>query len=239
MHAKSAASRRKSIHRRRVPVVEIKIAESGIGRFAAPRIDSFGSIHRAIGGAMPLRFCRKRLPRPARVCHRLGMTHINWPVQRQRNLFKHATVEPPVASLRPEHGMRDRLRVLPIPILIAPESARFIAASRHEIQKLPVGHFILINLKPRHLHSVSLVLVVPAESFVPAQKAQGYCASRNLDHPRHDSRGCELRQLFLRTLPVERQLMQHVGQRLDMHQAMLNRDIQQGIERDTVAVCTE
>src|ERR1700730_15660144 len=61
MHAKSAASRRKRIHRRWVPVVEIKIAERGIRRFAAPRIDSFGSIHGAIGGAMPLRFSRKRL----------------------------------------------------------------------------------------------------------------------------------------------------------------------------------
>src|ERR1700730_4073269 len=92
VHAESAASRRKSIYRRRIPMVEIKVAESRIRRYAAPRVDPLGSIHRAIGGAMPLLFCRKRLPRPARVGHGFGMTHVNWPVQRQRNLFKHPAV---------------------------------------------------------------------------------------------------------------------------------------------------
>src|ERR1700686_2895584 len=105
--------------------------------------------------------------------------------------------------------MRDRLSGLPIPISLAPESAVFIPASRHEIEILPVRHFILIDLKPRHLHSVSLVLVVPAESFVPARKAQSHCATRNLDHPRNNSRGCEMRQLFLRKFTVEWQLIQH------------------------------
>jgi hypothetical protein len=35
---------------------------------------------------------------------------------------------------------------------------------------------------------------------------------------------------------LERQLMQHVGQRLNMHQPMLNRNVQQGIERKSITL---
>src|SRR5271167_1370856 len=82
VYAESAAACRKRIHGHRIPAGEIKITETRIGLFAAPRVLPFGPALRAICGAVPLLFGGKRFPRPARVCHGLRMTHVHWPVQR-------------------------------------------------------------------------------------------------------------------------------------------------------------
>src|SRR5208282_4875294 len=143
VNPKSALPRRKSVHRRGIPTAEIKVAESCIGLKVAPGIFPFDPVPRAVGCAVPLCFGGKRLPRPPRIRHRLGMTHIDRPIQRQRNLLEHAAVEPSVTPLSPEHGMRDRMRALPVPVIVVPVSARFIPARCHESKILPVRHYVL------------------------------------------------------------------------------------------------
>src|ERR1035438_10306029 len=93
------------------------------------------------------------------------MTHIDRPVHGQRNFFKHRAVLPPVAGVAPKYGMRDRLRGLPVPVIVGPERTRLIAACCHELEVLPVRYLVLIDLKRRHACRVRLVFVVPAESL--------------------------------------------------------------------------
>ena len=107
VHSKSALPRGKRIHRRRIPMFEIKVAECRIWRCAAPREKSFCSVFIAVRGPVPLLFCGKRLPRPARISLRLCVAHIDRPVQRQRNFFEHAAIKPSLGRLGPKHRMSD------------------------------------------------------------------------------------------------------------------------------------
>src|SRR6266567_2005000 len=163
VYAERALALGEGIYRRGIPMAEIKIAEARTKLLVGPWILPFYPVVGSIGGAVPLLFARKRFTSPARVRHRLGMTHINWPVQRQRNFFEHRAVEPFHAHLAPEHRMRDCVRRLPFPIAIAPERFALIATGSHKIEVLPACHLVLINLKRGHVHRVSFVLVVPTE----------------------------------------------------------------------------
>src|SRR5437879_5001106 len=103
-------------------------------RFAAPRIISFAASRRTISGAVPLLFCGERLPCPARIGRGLGVTHIDWPLKRQRDFLEHTPVNPSVAALGPEHRMRHRMSSLPIPVIVAPKGASLVAASLDEVE---------------------------------------------------------------------------------------------------------
>src|SRR5271155_2265974 len=61
--------------------------------------------------------------------------------------------------------MRNSLSGLPCPIVVVPESARFIATGRHELEILLVCHLVPIDLECRNFHRVSFVFVVPTELF--------------------------------------------------------------------------
>src|SRR5580704_11827948 len=168
VHAEKTLAVGKGINRCRIPMAEVKITEARKGRFLAPRIEMFASIGAAVGGAVPLRFSRQCLPCPPRICHGLRMTHINGPIRRQRNFFEHRAVEPSVARLAPEYGMRNGMLRLPFRGLVAPERAIFIAAGSHEIEVLTVRHLVAVNRKRRYFDPVSLVLVVPTECLACA-----------------------------------------------------------------------
>src|SRR3982074_3618604 len=79
VYAESALAFGKRIHRHGIPTVKVEIAELfielSIGRFVAPRIDSCFSVDGAICGALPLRFCGKRLPCPARIGAGFRLAH--------------------------------------------------------------------------------------------------------------------------------------------------------------------
>src|SRR5260370_8895144 len=137
MYTKGAAAFGKSIDRRWIPMAEVKVAQTRIRLEIAPGILAFRSISYAISRSVPLFFCRERLPRPTRVRRGLRMTHVDRPVERQRDFFEHAAIEPAVGRLFPEHWMRNCVSRLPVPVVVAPESAHLIAASGHEIEVLP------------------------------------------------------------------------------------------------------
>src|SRR5436305_5516712 len=153
----------------------------------------------------------------------------------ERNIREHGAIAPSTRRLRPEHRMRNRVLGLPLPILIAPESSGLIPPAIDEIEILPVRHLVLIDCKRGYVHTVRLELVVPTECLAAASKAKGRLSCGNLDHRMSDRGSYQRGWIFLRNFPAERQLMQHVCQRLDMHQAMLNGHVEQCVECETVA----
>src|SRR5208283_4727038 len=217
IYAKCALAAGKGSYGLRIPTVEIEVAVVCIRRVVAPQVSYFNSVRSTVCGTVPLLFRGKRLLSPVRVGRGLGMTHIDGPVQRQWNFFEHRTIKPLAACLFPKTRVRHAISSLPIPVGIAPERARFIAAGRYEIEILAVSHHKLIYLKRRHLCLVGFILVVPAEALVAARKAHRCYASRNLDHARSRGSSDKSWWAYLPNLLAERQLMQHVGQRLEMH----------------------
>src|SRR5258708_34243192 len=80
--------------------------------------------------------------------------------------------------------MRNFTSSLPVPIIVVPEGARFIAASSHEFEILPVCHLVLVNLKSGNFDCVSFILVVPAKVSSISRKAEGCDAGGNTDPAR-------------------------------------------------------
>src|SRR5258708_30835441 len=109
--------------------------------------------------------------------------------------------------------MRNFTSSLPVPIIVVPEGARFIAASSHEFEILPVCHLVLVNLKSGNFDCVSFILVVPAKVSSISRKAEGCDAGGNTYHavfhwPNHATRGFLLRCPFPH-LPPPRPLKPH------------------------------
>src|SRR5258708_38790222 len=84
--------------------------------------------------------------------------------------------------------MRNFTSSLPVPIIVVPEGARFIAASSHEFEILPVCHLVLVNLKSGNFDCVSFILVVPAKVSSISRKAEGCDAGGNTYHAVFDWR---------------------------------------------------
>ena len=91
------------------------------------------------------------------------MTYMNWPIQRQGNLFEHGSIEPTVIPFCPKNWMRDLLIVSPGPVVVFPEGAILVAAGRHELEKLAVGHHVFIDFKRWDIRGIGFELVIPAE----------------------------------------------------------------------------
>jgi hypothetical protein len=79
--------------------------------------------------------------------------------------------------------MRDPVGSFPAPIVVSPETARLIAAGEDKVEIPPVGHLVLIDDELRDVHGVRFELIVPAESFLGAAKAEGRNTSRDFKHP--------------------------------------------------------
>src|ERR1019366_455965 len=96
---------------------------------------------------------------------------------------EHRPVKPAIARLLPEHRMRDPVGGSPVPILVAPETAGLISASGHELEIVPVGHFVPINSKCGDVHRVGFVLIVPTEVVGATAEAECRHTRRDLNHP--------------------------------------------------------
>src|SRR5262249_54444032 len=71
-HPESAPALREGRDGGGIPAFKIEISQLAMRIFRAPGIRLLGSLRRAVGGAMPLRFAGQRLPCPARICAGLG-----------------------------------------------------------------------------------------------------------------------------------------------------------------------
>src|SRR5579872_1913724 len=137
-----------AVHRSRIPKRVMEIAVLRGGRGISPGIFSFGSLGRAVGGAMPLRFGREFLSAPLRKRGGLRMTHVYRRGQRQRNRAEHSAILPlrvRIGGLRtrtqhPEMRVLDPLSASPLPILGLPQVRIVVAASAYEFQIFTVGH---------------------------------------------------------------------------------------------------
>ena len=162
---------------------------------------------------MILLFSRQRLSYPFRIGGGFPLRYIHRPVQRKRNLFKHASPEQFAVSFDPK--------------------VRTLRPLLHESQILAVGYFVLLHSKTRRVDAVLVIFVVPAEGAVmplPQQRlpfryfapAVLMCtAFAALDHA---ERPLELTSPRIRSVP-------HIGQSFQMHQSVLKRHLDDVLRR--------
>ena len=73
-----------------------------------------------------------------------------------------------------------------------------------------------------------VVFVIPAKQVgMTARQSESRRSRRNLDHAWLNRRHDQVRHMRFGDFVIEWQLVQHVGQRLRVHQAMFDRNIQQ------------
>src|SRR5882724_11514273 len=132
--AESAVPLRKGSDGRGIPALEIEISETAMGSVRSPGEWLFLSVWPAIRGAMPLCFGGQGLSCPARVGAGFCLTQIDRPVERERDVLKHCPVAPFAIHSTPEHGMRDGLCGLPVPVSVLPKGPVVIAPGGHEFQ---------------------------------------------------------------------------------------------------------
>src|SRR5208337_1892301 len=84
----------KRVDVRRIPAVEIKIAEILRGCAGAPGIIALGALRRAIGGAMPLRFSWQGGVCPTSIGAGFSMANVDGPIRWKWQRFKHAVIGP-------------------------------------------------------------------------------------------------------------------------------------------------
>src|SRR5216683_2607556 len=235
VHTESARTREVCSYWRKIPGMKIEVSSAVIGFFFAPRI---AALHRAIrcsvGGPMKLRFCREFSPQPFRIGGSLGVTHVNRPFLRQTNLPEHRAVHPEVSVAPPECWMLDPFLLLPRPGFVTPQRTVLVATGLDKSQKIAVRHVVIVDGEFPDLHLMCAKFVVPAE----------FVFHRTLQTKRHPPRG-NVHQVRLHSgrlpcsslrqanLPVARQHVQHVRERLRMYQAMLDCHVQ---HRDQLGV---
>src|SRR5436853_659687 len=149
-HTKGALRLRKSANRSWIPSLEIKIPQLVAWRCATPRVRIFSLVLRTISCAVPLRFRWQLLTGPTCIGARLSVTHIYGPIWRQREFIEHRAQEPLTVFATPEDWMCDVLLRLPIPVGIRPVVSMIVAAPCHELQKLTVRNFVLVDRERRH-----------------------------------------------------------------------------------------
>src|SRR5262249_17861191 len=124
VHAESAGARRMRADGDWVPIRKIEITVLRGGRFISPRILTLESAVRcAIGSAMELLFVGQLAAEPICVSRGFGVTHVNRPIERQTQLFKHTACHPDISIAMPERGMLDCLRFFPSPTFAGPKRA--------------------------------------------------------------------------------------------------------------------
>src|SRR5579863_5322413 len=120
----------------------------------------------------------------------------------------------------------------PVPAGLGPQTLLVVPTRAHEVEELGVRDVVSVDGEGGYLHHVRLKLVIPAEVFLVlitglgTNPAQGSRAGRNLHHPRSYASPRRPAKRRLRNLSVEWNLMEHVGESLGMHQAMLERNLQ-------------
>jgi len=77
----------------------------------------------------------------------------------------------------------------------------------------------------------------PTKTWAAAREAEDGDTSGNSGHPVGDGRAVESRWLAFLKFHSERQVMQHVGERFNVHQPMFNRYVEQSGQRKAVRGC--
>src|ERR1700678_4770241 len=120
---------------------------------------------------MPFRFRGQRLPCPSSIRASLRLTHIDWPVQWERQFIEHRPVQPTVfGGFSPEHWMSNRVAGFPVPAFNVPQGLCVISTSRNKLEILTIGHFVPVNGKCGNVNGLLFVFIVPAENFAVAHK---------------------------------------------------------------------
>src|SRR5580700_6496248 len=83
---------------------------------------------------------------------------------------------------------------------------------------------------------MSFEFVVPSKHAASSPQSKLRRSGTNLDHGVCDGGSKNMRGGGLRDLSVQRQLVQHVRQRLDMHEPVLNGNVQQSVESEAIAL---
>src|ERR1700735_2319234 len=117
---------------------------------------------------MPLCLRRQRLPCPACKSQSLGITHIDRPTERKRQLFEHAAIIPFITAGNPEKWMGDGGADFPSPIFGSPQTLVVVSVGAEKFQKLTVGHGVGTDSKGRNRLLVLLEFIVPAKLFAIA-----------------------------------------------------------------------
>src|SRR5579884_2312032 len=226
-YAKGAAATGVRMDWSRIPVREVKIASAFFRSAFSPRIRPFQPFRCSVCCAMKLGLGRKLFAGPPGKSRGFCMAYVDGPVKRQRDFRKHGATVPGTSARDPENRMPDSLTLDPLPVRLGPEVPVFIASRLQKLQKVAIRHLVLIDGKRRHLHSMALKFIVPAENFRVSWKPQRCSSGRNFNHP---SVGARRRSSHAGGRPadfaVERKLVQHVCERLGVHQAVLDRHIQ-------------
>ena len=179
---------------------------------------------------MPLRFARQLAMRPRSERARFGVTDVHRPVERQRHEIEHRFPQPAVSAADPERRMLQAVRLLPRPVVVRPQFAARIAAVVDEREELPVADLVLVDGERRHIDHVLFEFVVPAEFARIRTQAERRFAGRNPHGFRRDAARRIRTQRRRALLHLQRQLMQQIRQRLRVHVAMFDHDVEQFVD---------
>src|SRR6266446_205114 len=208
----------------RIPRLEIEIALGRARRFVAPRIAALPSaVLRSICRAMKLSFGRQFASQPYPIRGGLGMAHVHRPLQGQTNLAKHRPVVPEVAFAPPEHGMLNTFLCLPVPGLFTPKGTVLVAPRLHEPQKIVIRYVVIVDSELVDRDFVRPKFVVPPELIaMNAFQSQDRRTRRNINQMRLNAMRLYRGNLGYANLSVTWQPVQHVRQRLRMHQPVFD-----------------
>src|SRR5690242_549255 len=213
---------------RRIPGVKIKIAVALAGRLVAPGMEALLlALGRTVSSAMELRFGGELAPKPICVSGGFGVTYVHRPLQREADFAEHGAIQPEIAFGAPEHGMRNIVFGAPGPTFGSPERAVLVAAGLYETQEIVVGDVVAIHGELGNSHLVSGELVVPAKFLIArVVNARRGVPCRNFNEAGLHARSFPRDFLRVTNLFAGGQAVQHVGERLRVHQTMFDRDVE-------------
>src|SRR5579871_971581 len=97
-----------------------------------------------------------------------------------------------------------------------------------------IRDLVLIDLECGNMDGVRFEFVVPTEVLGLSRQAEYYIAFRNRNHLGINGRSCSFGWVCLGNLTIDGQLMEHVSERLKMHQAVLDGNVQKNCQRKAV-----
>src|SRR5208282_917859 len=203
----------------RIPLLKIKIAVTRAWRTIAPRKSSLApTLTRSISRPVKLRFAGQLAPEPLRICRRFRVAYVYRPIQRQANLAEHRTVHPQISVALPKGWMPYALFFFPLPRFFAPQRGVLVSAGLNKTQEILIRDVATLDRESRHVHSMRMQLVVPAEFvscfvFQPQRRSTRWYLHQAGLHPR----GPMTRPNRPTNSSFGRQPVQHVSQRLGMH----------------------
>src|SRR2546425_5304532 len=216
---------------RGVPPVEIEISMLRAWRLFAPWVAAFRAVGRAVRRAMKLRLGGELPAEPLRIRGSFRMAHVHRAIERQTNLSEHRAIQPKISVPFPERWVPDSFFFLPLPRFLRPQRAVIVAPSLDESQELAVGHVAGVDLKGAHVHFMRGELIVPTELVVVrALQPEGRPARGDFNHPA--TAASRLLRNAGRPFRVSlcREPVQHIGQRLDVHQPVFDGGFEHGEE---------